>query len=175
MPSYLPLRRSLAVALLFFAFSTASFALEEGHPAPPLEIATMDGKTFRTSEGKGEVLVINLWATWCSFCREEMPAMETYFQRHRHEGLRMIAVSMDEAAEEGEAREVMKAFSFTGGVGRLSSIKGLGRIWRLPMTFVIDRNGVLRRDGSEGDPKIDLAILEKTVTPLLKSAEVRKP
>ncbi len=147
-------------------------ALEEGKPAPYFEIATSDGKIFRPSDARGEVIVVNLWATWCTFCREEMPDLETYFKRHKAEGLRVIAVSMDDASEEAQAQKVMQSYSYTAGVGRLSNLKGFGRIWRLPMTFVIDRNGVLRRDGSEGEPKIDLSSLEREVTPLLKSSVV---
>lgn len=149
-------------------------ALEVGKPAPDFEIATADGKVFKSVDAKGEVIVVNLWATWCTFCREEMPALESYYQRHKAEGLRIIAVNMDEASEDGKVREIMQSYSYTAGVGRLSNLKGFGRIWRLPMTFVIDRNGVLRRDGSEGDPKIDLTSLERDVTPLLKAGETQR-
>jgi len=148
-------------------------ALEEGKPAPYFEITTTDGKVIKSSEAMGEVIVINLWATWCTFCREEMPALEAYYQRHKAEGLRMVAISMDEASEDGKVREIMQSYSYTAGVARLSNLKGFGRIWRLPMTFVIDRDGILRRDGSEGDPKIDLALLERVVTPLLKAGEAQ--
>ena len=48
-----------------------------------------------------------------------------------------------------------------------SDIQKFGRIWRVPVTFVIDQNGVLRRNGWEGDPIVDESILEKTVAPLL--------
>lgn len=158
----------LAASLLVLAAPGAR-ALEEGKPAPEFEIAMADGKVFRSAEAKGEVVVVNLWATWCTYCREEMPALETYYQRHKAEGLRMIAVSMDEAGDDAKVREVMQAYSYPAGVGRASNLKAFGRIWRLPMTFVIDRNGILRKDGSEGDPKVDLAALEKLVTPLLKA------
>jgi hypothetical protein len=47
--------------------------------------------------------------------------------------------------------------------------KGYGRIWRLPLTFVIDRRGILRKDGWYGDPLLDMATLERTVTPLLRA------
>lgn len=87
----------LSAFILVLAAPSAK-ALEEGMPAPYFEIATTDGKVFKSSEAKGEVIVVNLWATWCTFCREEMPAMEAYYQRHKAEGLRMIAVSMDEAS-----------------------------------------------------------------------------
>lgn len=165
-------RHLLTVCLLTTAFVIPDAkALDEGKPAPPFEIATADGKVFKSSDAKGEVLVINLWATWCTYCREEMPALETYYQQHKAEGLRVIAVSMDDASDDLKAREVMRAYSYTLGVGHQSQLKGFGRIWRLPMTFVIDRNGILRRDGSEGPPKIDLASLEREVTPLLKSGD----
>lgn len=142
-------------------------ALEEGQPVPAFEIATTNG-LFRLSEARGEVVVIHLWATWCVFCREEMPVLETYYQRHKTEGLRVIAVSMDKPSEDAQAREIMRSYSYIAGVGHLSNLQVFGRIWRLPMTFVIDRNGILRKDGSEGDPKVDLASLERAVTPLLQ-------
>lgn len=158
------------LSAIFLALAVPnSWALEVGKPAPYFEIVTGDGNLFRSTDAKGEVVVVNLWATWCAFCQEEMPALETYFQRHKSAGLRMIAVSMDEPSEDAKAREVMRSYSYNAGIGRLSKLKGFGRIWRLPMTFIIDRNGILRRDGSEGDPKIDLASLERDVTPLLKS------
>lgn len=155
-------------ALLLLIGSPAAHALEEGKPAPTFEIAQADGKVFKSEEARGEVVIINLWASWCTFCREEMPALESYYQQHKGEGLRLIAVSMDEADAEAKAREIMQAYSYPAGIGRQSKLKGFGRIWRLPMTFVIDRQGILRRDGSAGEPKVDLATLEKQVTPLLK-------
>ena len=160
---------SALLALCLTLCATGALALEEGKPAPAFEIATADGKVFKSSEARGEVIVVNLWATWCTFCREEMPALETYYRRHRAEGLRLIAVSMDEADMDAKVKEIMRAFSYPLGVGRQSKLDGFGRIWRLPMTFVIDRQGILRRDGSEGDPKVDLASLERIVTPLLKA------
>jgi len=81
---------------------------------------------------------------------------------------------MDDVSEDAKVKEVMQSYSYPAGVGRLSSIKGFGRIWRMPMTFVIDRNGILRRDGSEGDPKVDLTSLERDVTPLLKAGETTR-
>jgi peroxiredoxin len=164
-----PFSWSVGLFALLLLGSPAARALEEGKPAPAFEIALADGTVFKSGEARGEVLIINLWATWCAFCREEMPALESYYQQHKGEGLHLIAVSMDEADAEAKAREIMQAYSYPVGIGRQSKLKGFGRIWRLPMTFVIDRQGILRRDGSEGEPKVDLATLEKQVTPLLRN------
>ena len=98
-----------------------------------------------------------------------MPALDAYYRRHRSEGFVLIAISMDSPKDEAKARDLMQSFAFPAALARETNVKGYGRIWRLPMTFVIDRNGILRKDGGEGDPKIDLASLEREVTPLLKA------
>lgn len=160
--------RLLGVCLLLVA--PAAGATEVGKPTPYFEVTATDGTVFKSSDAKGEVIVLHLWATWCTFCRVEMPILETYYRKHKDKGLRMIAVSMDDPGDATKVQDVMKHFSYTSGVGHLSELKGFGRIWRLPMTFVIDRDGVLRKDGSEGDPKIDLPLLESVVTPLLDAS-----
>jgi hypothetical protein len=76
---------------------------------------------------------------------------------------------MDRPQDGAKAREIMQAFAFSAAFARDADFKGYGRIWRLPLTFVIDRNGVLRKDDWYGDPGIDLAQLERTVTPLLNA------
>ena len=61
----------------------------------------------------------------------------------------------------------MRSFAFPAAMANEAKYSGYGRIWRLPLTFVIDRGGMLRQDGWYGSPSIDAALLEKTVTPLL--------
>ena len=98
-----------------------------------------------------------------------MPALEAYYQQHKAEGLRILAVSMDTAADDDKVRAIMRGYSFPAAFLRETNFKRYGRIWRMPMTFVIDRHGRLRHDGSVGDDaSIDLPTLEKIVTPLLK-------
>lgn len=155
--------------VLVFVVTQPAQAIEEGKPAPALEAKLLDGTPFSLSAAAGNVVIVNFWASWCEPCREEMPALETYYQKHRAEGLKVLAISMDEAADETKAREVMRSFTFPAALVRNTSIKGYGRIWRIPLTFVIDRQGVLRKDGWYGDPKIDLPALEKSVTPLLEA------
>ena len=142
-------------------------AIEEGKPAPPLEAKLLDGAKFALAGQGGKVVVINFWATWCTPCREEMPALEAFYQRHRADGLEILAISMDEPKDEATVREVMRGFTFPAAMVRDASAKGYGRIWRIPLTFVIDRRGILRKDGWYGDPGIDLPLLDKTVLPLL--------
>jgi len=163
----MPARFLIAVAFLL-AGSSIALAAEEGGAAPPFEAQLFDGKPFSLGKEKGKVVVINFWATWCAPCRAEMPALDAYYRQHRGEGLEIIAVSVDSPKDEAKARDVMKDFAMPAAFARDASFKGYGRVWRLPLTFVIDRAGILRKEGWYGDPGIDAALLEATVTPLLR-------
>ena len=96
-----------------------------------------------------------------------MPALQAYYERHKGEGLEMLAISMDDPGKLAEVRQVAKAYSFPIALKSEASFKGLGRIWRMPSTFVVDRQGILRKNGHEGDPEVTLTQLESLVTPLL--------
>jgi thiol-disulfide isomerase/thioredoxin len=141
----------------------------EGQAAPPLEAKLLDGSPFKLANTAGKVVVVNYWATWCEPCRAEMPAIEAYYRKHRDEGLVVVAVSMDKPSEEAKVREVMKAYAFPAALAKDVSAKGFGRIWRIPITFVIDRKGVVRKDAWTVENGIDEASLESVVTPLLRT------
>jgi len=157
----------LFFSLLLSSHTFAAQALSIGAPAPALTATTLDGQLFDLSKARGEVVIVNFWSSWCTPCRQEMPALENYYQQHKNQGLKIIAISMDVPESEKDVREVMRAFTFPAALVRDAHFEGYGRIWRLPMTFVIDRQGLLRKDGSIGEPKIDSVLLDTLVTPLL--------
>jgi len=143
--------------------------IAEGKPAPALEAPLLDGSHFSLEAAKGKVVIVNFWATWCAPCRAEMPALDAYYRKHRDAGLVVVAVSMDEPKDEAKVRQVMKPFAFSAALGPQADFKGYQRIWRLPLTFVIDRRGILRKSDWYGDPGLDEAALEKLVTPLVEA------
>lgn len=146
-----------------------AWAIEEGARAPGYDIRLMNGQSLSSGDVSGKVVMLHFWASWCVPCREEMPAMERYYKKHHQEGLELIAISMDDPEDLQKARDIMKGYSFPGAWIRESRVKGYGRIWRIPLTFVIDRQGVLRRDAWDGEAGLDEATLDKTITPLLSN------
>ena len=159
-------RKSLLAVLLAVCLPCLA-ALDEGKPAPPIEATLVDGTHYSLAAQHGKVVIVNFWATWCAPCRAEMPAIDAYLRKHRGEGLEVLAISMDEPGSEEKIRNVMRPFSFPAALGPKTDFKGYQRIWRLPLTFVVDRDGTLRKKDWYGDPGIDEALLESTVTPLL--------
>jgi thiol-disulfide isomerase/thioredoxin len=155
--------------LMFLAILLAAptlHAAQVGAAAPLFTATLMDGGRFSTADSGGVVL-INFWATWCEPCRKEMPALDAYYRKHREQGLKMVAVSMDDPADAAKVRQVMRAYAFPAAMVADVQAKGYGRIWHIPMTFVIDRNGVLRKDDWSEPNGLDEATLERVVTPLL--------
>jgi peroxiredoxin len=157
------------VVLIGLGLAQTAAALDEGKPAPAVEARLLDGKPFKLNDYAGKVVVLHYWATWCAPCRKEMPALETFYENHRAQGLEILAISVDDTADEAKVREVMRQFTFPAAMARDVQASGYGRIWRIPLTFVIDRHGILRKDGWYGAPTLDLSELEKTVSPLLES------
>lgn len=161
--------RLLRVAL-FLAVSLVTSQITAGEPrtALPLTATLLDGTRFSLAENRGKVVLINFWATWCEPCRKEMPALDAFYRRHREHGLTMLAISLDEPGDAGAVRDVMRAYTFPAALSVQARYSGYGRIWRVPMTFVVDRQGRLRDDLMRDTLLVDETFLEQRVAPLLE-------
>ena len=158
---------SIICTLLLCSNSIAA-ELHIGSPSPDLTAKLLDSnQIFQLSKTKGKVVIVNFWATWCAPCQEEMPALQAYYDKHKAEGLEVLAISMDDARELAAVRRMAQSFTFPIALKSDADVKGLGRIWRMPTTFVIDKEGLLRKNGQEGDAEISTTELDTLVTPLL--------
>src|SRR5882724_12164900 len=99
----------LCLALLWLPLATA---LEVGDAAPALKGVTLDGKPFDLAALKGKVVVVNLWATWCSPCREEMPLLDAFARKYAARGVVVLGLDENDPADLGEVQNVMTAFSY---------------------------------------------------------------
>jgi len=112
-------------------------------PAAEFSVPTPDGPMLGLGDLRGKVVLLNFWATWCEPCLEEMPAMERLAQTYRERGLAVLAVSVD---REGASvvRPFLKrhALTFLVGLDPKQAVARLYRIWALPSTVLLGRNGV---------------------------------
>jgi len=144
-------------------------SLREGEPAPPAALVTLDGQRISTAELLGQVVILKFWATWCEPCRKELPLLSDYAQRHAEEGFRVLAFSLDAPDDIAKVRKAAQGFHFPVGLLAASSAPGYGRIWRLPVSFTIDRHGRLAINGWKQNPgSWTTESLERIVTPMLR-------
>jgi peroxiredoxin len=113
-----------------------------GTTAPEFSLSDLAGGTVRLANLKGRIVFLNVWATWCEPCREEMPAMQTLYGRLRGPDFEMLAVSADQGAGEAVGRFV-RDLGLTFPVLLDPELQVVGRygVTGYPETFVIDRNG----------------------------------
>lgn len=140
----------------------------ENRVAPPFEIRAFDGTKFSAENTRGKVVLLTFWATWCHSCREEMPALEKFYRAHRHEGLEVVAINVDDASDAARVKSVISAYSFPNAPVSASDMANYGSIAFVPMTFLIDRKGVLRKSAWTGSQKLNAASLNRYVRPLLR-------
>ncbi len=156
------------VACLVLGSRAMGADLSVGNPAPDIQAKLLDGaEVFQISQKRGKTVIVNFWATWCAPCKAEMPALQAYFDKHKSEGLEILAISMDDPKALQAVKKIAQQYGFQVALKSDANFKGLGRIWRMPTTFVIDKEGILRKNGHVGDAEITMTELESLVTPLL--------
>jgi len=119
-------------------------AAEIGRAAPDFRLERLGGGELRLSDLRGQVVILNFWATWCAPCRQEMPEFVRLYSSLHDQGLEVVAVDLQEA--EGQVQGFVDEFGMrfptlfdrSGGVARTY------RVNQLPVTLIIDRDGVVR-------------------------------
>lgn len=154
-----------------FAPLARADTLKLGQPAPPLVLHTLDGRNIATRDLLGQVVIVTFWATWCGPCREELPILSAYAKRHAAQGLQVLGFSLDAPADLQKVREVGATLSFPVGLLGSAYAGSYGRIWRIPVSFTIDRAGNLADNGWNDDqPAWTEERLRQVVSPLLSPA-----
>ena len=158
-----------AVVLGFAAIAVSAAAPKVGEPAPAFRATTLDGRGIGADELRGKVVLVHFWATWCPPCVVEMPALDRFYRDHRAQGFEVVAVSMDDEGDRAKVRDFSQRFAFPVAMKSAAEVGGFGRLWALPLSFLIDRAGVVRKTDWTGAEPIDSASLDRLVLPLLSN------
>jgi cytochrome c biogenesis protein CcmG, thiol:disulfide interchange protein DsbE len=150
---------------------TQANSLRIGEPAPRAILTTLDGEHIATHDLLGNVVILTFWATWCIPCRDELPLLSDYLLQHGTTGLRILGFGLDGPDHIDAVRSVARKLAFPVGLLGDPRLPGYGRIWRIPVSFTIDRQGRLVDDGwRDPHPVWTQERLERIVTPLLSTA-----
>lgn len=122
----------------------ARVAAEEGALAPDFLLEQVDGPDLRLSDFRGQPVVLNFWATWCSPCRKEMPQFVEAYDQYTDDGLVIVGLNLQEG--ETIARNFADDFGmdFPIVIDRDGEMRDRYRLLGLPSTYFIGRDGVIR-------------------------------
>ncbi len=114
---------------------------EVGALAPDFALQNLQGETVRLSQLRGQVVLVNFWATWCGPCRLEMPAIQA---RYNHGGFTVLAVDFAEPAPQVQAFADELGLSFPILLDPDGAVQELYRVRGYPTSFFVDPQGVIR-------------------------------
>lgn len=134
-------------------------------PAPSLTLQDTKGLPRSLADYKGQVVLVNNWATWCPPCKAEMPTLQSYYDAHRQQGFVLIAVEAGDPEQDVAQFVSEYALTFPVWLDPQNLSLQAFRNDALPNSYVIDRRGVVRLAWVGA---ISQAMLEKYVTPLLE-------
>ncbi len=117
-----------------------------GASAPAYATQSLAGDSVSLASLKGKVVLLNVWATWCHPCRDEIPQLEALHQQYQARGLEVIGVSVDNGGMESGIREFARDFKMTYPIWLDPDERVSARFLTIgvPETFLIDREGVIR-------------------------------
>jgi len=114
-----------------------------GAPAPDFTLADLSGASVSLAGYKGQVVVLNFWATWCPPCKVEMPTLEQHYTDYMAQGLVVVGVEAGESKAEVQAFATNQRLTFPILPDEKATVTDMYRVSALPTTFVIDRQGLI--------------------------------
>lgn len=132
-------KRSAQLALVLVA--TVAMANEQ---APDFTLKSKESGNVRLSEQRGNIVMVNFWASWCGPCREELPKMEELYQEYQDMGFEILAVNVDDQEQKAEVLLDDIAVSFPVLYDTKGEVSELYNVSAMPTTVFIDRDGKQR-------------------------------
>lgn len=158
---------SFVAFVLAFAFGNVALAAKANEKAPAISLPDGSGKTVNLSDFRGQVVMVNFWASWCEPCRTEMPLIEDLYQKFKKIGFTVLAVNVDEDPANGKKflKDVPVSFPVVYD-SKNKVIQNYG-VQAMPSTYMVDRKGTIR-DVHRGYKPGDEAAYEEYIRKLLR-------
>lgn len=132
---------TLALGLATVALMGASPVPKVGELAPPFELTLIDGSKVSSEQLRGQVVVLNFWATWCGPCKKELPLLDAYYEAQKSHGLKVFAIATEDSLQPFQLKKLFAVMHMQSA----RRIKGpYAAMAGVPTNFIIDRGGRLR-------------------------------
>ena len=138
------MRHLLTTAALLCACTLAQANLTPQQLAPDFTLKSVEGRNLRLAEQRGQVVLVNFWASWCGPCRQEMPHLNRLYDKYKSSGFTLLAVNIDDDARHGAATAVKWGLKFPVLLDADKTVTRRYDLGAMPSTVLIDRDGRVR-------------------------------
>ncbi|MCJ7591443.1 MAG: TlpA family protein disulfide reductase [Woeseiaceae bacterium] len=138
--------KNLTLGLMVTVFAATSLASSglEGQLAPDFALKSSTGENLRLSEYRGDVVMLNFWATWCGPCRQEMPLLDELYKRYERVGFNLLGVNIDDDSRRAMQMIEELGVNFPVLFDARKEVSKLYEVEAMPVTVLIDREGNVR-------------------------------
>ena len=138
--------KTLILGLVLGTFAASSLAASglAGKPAPDFALKSATGENLRLSEYRGDVVMINFWATWCGPCRQEMPLLDELYARYQRVGFSLLGVNIDDDSRRALDMVEELGVRFPVLFDATKEVSKLYDVGAMPVTVIVDREGNVR-------------------------------
>jgi cytochrome c biogenesis protein CcmG, thiol:disulfide interchange protein DsbE len=136
----------LLIATCLTVCAQAAFAAESfiNRKAPEFARRDLSGRKLDLRRFRGKVVLLNFWATWCAPCQVEMPVFSAWQSQYGSQGLQIIGISMDDDPALAHSLTAKLKLNYPVAMGDAALGEHYGGVLGLPLTFLIDRKGIVR-------------------------------
>jgi peroxiredoxin len=138
------MRNRIAAIAAALAVTLPALAGSTGGPAPQFTLAARSGQDVSLAQYKGQVVMINFWASWCGPCRQEMPLLESIYKKYNKMGFTLLGVNVEPDSQAANEWLKQTPVSFPILYDKDSKVSKLYDVAGMPSSVIIDRSGKLR-------------------------------
>ncbi len=136
--------RFVAASFLLCAATLAQANVTAQAPAPDFTLKGADGRNLRLQEQRGQVVLVNFWATWCGPCKQEMPHLNRLYDKYRNSGFTLLAVNIDDDPRTAVSTATKMGLRFPVLLDTDKTVSKRYDLGSMPATVLIDRDGKVR-------------------------------
>jgi peroxiredoxin len=138
------LLKRAALGLLIAGSASFTLAGEANAPATEFSLSSLAGQPVSLSQYKGNVVLVNFWATWCGPCQQEMPLLDQMYKKYKPAGFTLLGVNVDKEAPAVKELLARKPVSFPVLLDPENSVSRAYHVADMPSSVIIDRKGIVR-------------------------------
>jgi thiol-disulfide isomerase/thioredoxin len=151
------MKNRIAGIVVALGLALPAIAADPTGPAPPFALMSKGGSQINLAQYKGQVVMLNFWASWCGPCRQEMPLLEDIYKKYNKLGFTLVGVNVEPDSKAADDWLKVTPVSFPVVYDKDSKVSRMYDVSGMPSTVIIDRKGNLRylhhgyKPGDEGE------------------------